>query len=401
MNRIISIIGGVGGMFYDVAIVGGGPAGCSAALTLARLGARVVLFEANTYPHDKLCGEFLSPECAESLDELGLTGLLSELNPARIQSVRLTAPGGTIWEAQLTAPGWGLSREVLDASLAQRARSLGVQVQEGTTINNVLGNLKDGFELAGRTQSGQLTVQTRTVISAHGKRANIDRVLGRSFFNRSEPFMAIKAHFSGPALPERVELHAFPGGYCGISEIEAGNHNACLLIHRSAFQKAQFSGANHLDSFVKWMQGENQYLQEWFSKARRTQKSWISIAQIPFARKRVIVNDILMAGDAAGLIAPLAGDGIAMALDGGILAAKSIAAFLEGRLSEAELRDQYPRAWNSRFARRLRLGLVLQALMMRPGWLRYGLSVLNSVPALGRFLVAQTRGVDGFEESAN
>jgi flavin-dependent dehydrogenase len=383
---------------YDVAIVGGGPAGSSAALTLAHLGANVVLFEAKSYPHDKLCGEFLSPECGESLAELGLSGLLRELNPAKIQYVRLTAPRGAIWETQLASPGWGLSREAFDASLAQRARSAGVQVRDGTRINKVLGNLRDGFELEAGTQSGRLIVQARTVISAHGKRANIDRVLGRSFFGRSQPFMAIKAHFKGPALPERVELHAFPGGYCGISEIDKGFQNVCLLIHQSTFKQARFSGRDHPDGLVKWMQGENKYLQEWFSKAERIQESWISIAQIPFERKRLVVNDILMAGDAAGLIVPLAGDGIAMALDGGILAAKSIAAYLEGRLSEVELKDQYRRAWNGRFAGRLRLGLALQALIMRPRWLRYGLGLLNSVPALGRFLVTHTRGVDRFEE---
>jgi flavin-dependent dehydrogenase len=383
---------------YDVAIVGAGPAGCSAAITLARLGARVVVFEAKSYPHDKLCGEFLSPECDGLLVELGLSDLLRELNPARIRHVRLTAPQGALWETQLPTPGWGLSREVFDAGLTQRARSFGVQVREGTTINGVRGDLRHGFELEASTQTGRLGVQARTVISAHGKRANIDRVLGRSFFNRCQPFMAIKAHFNGPALPERVELHAFPGGYCGISQIDRGFHNVCLLIHQSAFKQARFSSRDPVDGFVKSMQRENKYLQEWFSEAERIQESWISIAQIPFVRKRLVVNDVLMAGDAAGLIVPLAGDGIAMALDGGIMAAKSIAAYLEGRFSDAELKHQYRKTWNRRFAGRLRLGLALQKVILRPRWLRYGLGFLNSVPALGRSLVIHTRGVDRLEE---
>src|SRR5216684_5333474 len=102
---------------FDVAVVGGGPAGCSAAIQLALGGARVVLLEARAYPHDKLCGEFLSPECAGLLDQLGLTPALRALAPVSIDTVRLTAPNGATWESRLPGTAWGLTRRALDQSL--------------------------------------------------------------------------------------------------------------------------------------------------------------------------------------------------------------------------------------------------------------------------------------------
>src|SRR5437016_633084 len=98
-------------IMFDTAIVGGGPAGCSAAITLARLGARVVLFEAKAYPHAKLCGEFLSPECAGLLDDLGLTPALRALKPASIEIACLSAPDGAAWETRLPGIALGLTRK--------------------------------------------------------------------------------------------------------------------------------------------------------------------------------------------------------------------------------------------------------------------------------------------------
>src|SRR5437868_14706358 len=99
---------------YDVAVVGGGPAGCSAAIHLAQRGARVVLFEARAYPHDKLCGGSLSPECSGLLDQLGLTPALRGLGPAPIETVWLSAPDGTTWGRRLPGPAPGVTRRALD-----------------------------------------------------------------------------------------------------------------------------------------------------------------------------------------------------------------------------------------------------------------------------------------------
>jgi len=387
---------------FDVAIVGGGPAGCSAAITLAGWGARVALFETKAYPHDKLCGEFLSPECAHLLEKLGLTTTLRALQPVSISSVCVTANTGAIWETRLPSPAWGLTRRALDAALAERANALGVTVRPATTVTGLSGDLQQGFTL--ETQSTlradsrsastlffREQIQARTVIAAHGKRGAFDRALGRRFLNQPHPFVALKAHFHGPPLPNRIELHAFPGGYCGLSEIEGGAANVCLLAHETVFRGAAPAGPERLPAFLNWMRAQNRHLGDWLAQAEPIHTRWLSIGQVPFVRKRPVVNEVLMAGDAAGLIVPLAGDGIAMALRGGRLAADHSAKFLNGELPRDELPRQYGWAWHKEFSARLRLSRGLQSVMLRPYLLAGALKVLSAVPWIGDYLITHTR----------
>jgi flavin-dependent dehydrogenase len=126
-------------------------------------------------------------------------------------------------------------------------------------------------------------------------------------------------------------------------------------------------------------------------QADPVEDEWLSISQIPFMNKGAVQNDILFAGDAAGMIAPLAGDGMAMALHGGKLAAQSVERWLSGTITGDQLLRDYSRTWQQTFAMRLRLGRALQAIMLRPALLSPGLRLINLIPQLGNFIVTQTR----------
>ncbi len=375
-------------LVYDAAIIGGGPAGCSAAIALAERGARVVLAEAKTYPHHKVCGEFLSPECHRLLEAVGVMPALDALHPVQIDVACITAPDGTAWETPFPGVALGISRSALDATLANHARSRGVDVREATAVTGVCGDLRRGFQLETRTPSGRAGIFARSVVAAYGKRGILDRALNRRFLDHPQPFVALKMHFHGPPLPRRIDLHAFGGGYCGMSEIETGAANVCFLAHQSAFARTGGS----IDKFVKWMQAQNPRLREWLSQAEPIHDHWFSIGQVPFSKKTTVENDILMAGDAAGLIVPLAGDGIAMALYSGRLAALHIMEFLDGQLSADQLRMRYASQWQREFGSRLAVSRFLQIFMLRPRLLAPGLRLLTAVPPLGRYLVTHTRG---------
>lgn len=376
---------------FDIAIIGGGLAGCNAAITLAQRNRRVLLLEAKPYPHPKVCGEFLSPECVSLFAESDFLPVLQQLNPVTIKTVRITSPDGSAWKTEFPAPALGISRFALDAAFAHYAAQKGVEVNEGVRVTEIEGSLRECFSLTAQTLHGTQTFQAAAVIAAHGKRSTLDRHLNRAFLNRSQPYVALKRHFKGLPLPNHIDLHVFRGGYCGMSEVENGITNVCLLVRQDVFQSASKDAPPSIEGFIRWMCSQNPHLRAWFAQAVPVYSEWLSIAQVPFVSKTSVEGDVLLAGDAAGVIAPLAGDGMAMALHSGKLAALFMDRYLAQELSASELKKTYGRAWNANYSRRLRLGRMLQSVMLRPALLAPGLRLLNLFPALGNFLVAQTR----------
>lgn len=378
---------------FDAAVIGGGLAGCNAAITLAQKKRRVLLLEAAEYPHPKVCGEFLSPECTALFAESGFLPELQKLKPVSIQTVCVTAPDGSVWRSKLPAPALGISRYALDEALARYAVEQGVTLHSGTRVTEISGSLATNFCLTTRSQAGIKTFEAKTVIAAYGKRSTLDRVLNRSFLHRPQPYIGLKRHFIGSPLPNHIDLHVFPGGYCGMSEIENGQTNVCLLVRQDVFQKATHGAPAPVERFIQWMCAQNPHLAAWLSGAIPVDPAWLSIGQVPFMNKSSLEGDVLMAGDAAGMIAPLAGDGMAMALHSGRLAARAVEHYLAHEVSAEAMKQNYARSWDRTFHSRIRLGRLLQSVMLRPALLTPGLHILNRFPALGHFIVAQTRNL--------
>jgi menaquinone-9 beta-reductase len=368
-------------MTYDVAVIGGGLAGGMAATTLASRGWKVALLESKRYPHHKVCGEFISPEGVRRLAALGV---LNNLESVCIDRAAITTPYGDCWETPMPGAGIGISRYTLDPALASRAEAAGADVETGVTVTRIDGDYKRGFRLVAQRDGQPTEWCARAVIGAHGKRSQVDRALERRFMQRDHRFIGLKAHFVGPS-PGRVDLHTFPGGYCGISEIENGRVNVCLLVRTEVFGRC-----GDIPAFVAWMRTQNRALDWWLAGAEQV-TDWLSISQIAFDPKPPVERGVLMAGDSAGLIAPLAGDGMSMALDGGRLAALHASAYLSGDMTSDELVRRYAVAWRDMFAARLRLGRWLQGWMLRPYALRAGLKVVRHLPSLGRIFVEGTR----------
>ncbi|MEL6528063.1 MAG: NAD(P)/FAD-dependent oxidoreductase, partial [Chloroflexota bacterium] len=290
----------------DVAIIGGGLAGTRAAIQLANSGYSVALYEAGSYPQHKVCGEFMSHGCRTLLKDVGVDA--DAVGAASIGKTIITAPNGACWQEDLPGSAMGISRFQLDTMLSAQAMLSGVDVRERTTVTDIQGDLHRGFTLHTRKRE---TFSAKVVIGAYGKRSTVDRSLKRDFLQTRQPFIGMKQHARGLHLPNAVELHIVPGGYCGMSRIEDGMTNICMLVREDTFRQ---HGQGSQERFVEWMTTQNPVLAERLSRAELLFDKWLSIAQVPFMSKGLVQNDVLMAGDSAGMITPLTGDGMEMAL---------------------------------------------------------------------------------------
>jgi flavin-dependent dehydrogenase len=373
-------------MAYDAIVIGGGLAGCSVAHQLARRRHDVLLLEESTYPRHKLCGEFLSPEAQTSLRGLGVLEAVHATGAATVDHASLTGPRGATTNHGLPGTALGLSRYRLDEMLYRQALEAGVEGRTSTRASAVSGSLGDGFSVT----AGGDTIEARLVIGAYGRRGVLDRTLDRPFLQRHSPYVAFKAHYTGApaALPTAIEVHAAPGGYCGVGPVEEGRVNVCWIGRTDALKEAGGTPTAMLDHLI----GQNPALGDRMQGLSRVSERFEAVSQVPLMPKTRFAGDVCMVGDAAGMIAPLCGDGMAMALDAADLLTPLADDWLTGRRPTQSFRTAYRQQWQRRFGRRMRIGRWVHAAAFRPTLTAALLRTCTALPPLARWLIRATRG---------
>ncbi len=370
---------------FDIAIVGGGLAGLAIAIQSAKAGYATVLFEKEKYPYHKVCGEYISMESWDFLESLGLP--LKEMNLPIIKRLHVSSPNGKLFEHQLPLGGFGISRFVLDQQLFQLAKQAGVTVLEETKVNDI-HYADDEFQI----QSSVETIKAKIVCGSFGKRSNLDIKWNRSFVqqkpNKLNNYIAVKYHIKTNYPADLISLHNFENGYCGISQIEEGKYCLCYLTTAGNLVKSK----NNIQQMEKEILFQNPHLQKIFTSAEFIYDAPLTISQISFDKKLQVENHVLLIGDAGGMITPLCGNGMSMALHGSKLAFEQMNAFLQNKFSRAEMEDRYQQQWQQHFASRLRTGRFIQRFFGKSWLTNLFIQAFKQFPFLATPLIKQTHG---------
>lgn len=364
----------------DIVIIGGGLAGLAAGIHLSRAKLSVTIIEKSSYPKHKVCGEYISNEILPYLEWLGID--VSELHPAKIDMFQLTTLSGNSINANLSLGGFGVSRYVLDQFLYLKALSGGCKVIKGQ-VNDVSFD-NDVF----RVSTSEVSFSTKIVLGAYGKRSNIDLALNREFIKHKSSWLAVKAHYKGNFPDHTVALHHFSGGYCGVSKVENNIMNICYLADYDTFKKHK-----DIESYQKEVLCKNKYLKNIFENSTMLFEKPLTISQISFDEKTVVEDHVLMIGDTAGLIHPLCGNGMAMAIHSAKIAAELVIDFYNSKITLREkLEQKYIEEWNKNFSKRMNTGRLLAKALQNPAISRSLFSFLSLFPSLLNKIIKRTHG---------
>ena len=366
---------------FDVIIVGGGLAGLTSAIHLSKLKKKVLLIEKNTYPKHKVCGEYISNEVLLYLNSLGIDPI--NKGAKQISKVQISTVKSNLIKGELPLGGFGMSRYFLDSLLFRKAQDNGVIILKD--IVESIHYKDDCFSVSAKNEG---IFNSKITIGAFGKRSTLDQKMKRGFIQKKSPYLAVKMHVKGVFPENLVALHNFKGGYCGVSKVESDAINVCYITAYKSFKKYK-----NISDFQENVVFNNKYLKQIFTTSSSLFEKPLTISQISFQTKRPVVNHIIMCGDTAGMIHPLCGNGMGMAISSARLASRRIFQFLNGEIKTREdLEKQYIRDWNKEFKLRLKTGHFVAWLFRNYIFSQIAYSILKIIPSLLPKIIKFTHG---------
>jgi 2-polyprenyl-6-methoxyphenol hydroxylase-like FAD-dependent oxidoreductase len=386
---------------YSCAIIGGGLGGLCLAIQLAQHGVETILFEKNSYPQHKVCGEYISMESWHFLTELGVD--LEALHLPKINQLGVSAENGFMLESPLDLGGFGISRHSLDHCLAQIARKNGVKIIEDCKVNDVQQLRFEELETpqysmaktdklyqcsyAIATSRGDYFAQI--VCGSFGKYAPSFAKLDGENTTKRPNYIGVKYHIQTDLAANRIELHNFKDGYCGISKVDNDRFCLCYLSDSKNLQQS----GNNLKTMEETILYKNPFLKRYFTQSDFLFPKPLVISNIYFHKKESYHNGIFMLGDAAGAITPLCGNGMSMAMRASKLLANLLYPYFVGKLTKNQLIQQYSLAWKSNFNARIWVGRHLQHYVFgKKTSTQMALKALHYFPSLTRKIIGLTHG---------
>src|SRR6266481_5946867 len=348
---------------FDVAIVGGGPAGSSCAAFCARAGLRTLVLEREKFPREKVCGDCLNPSCWAVLEHLGVTQRVRDLPHSKLDSVEFIAIDGHNVVVDLpTGHNCELSvkRSLFDDLLLTRARDVGADVREGTTVTALAHEENWKIE----TAAGE-SFHARTLIGADGRNSTVARL--RNLLPRpARERVALQAHIPLPRnFGSRIVLQFLREGYSGQAPVNETELNLCLVGRPPTISSLRRWAQRHFEIPVD--------------------QPWRTITPLTRAPVPCAHENLLFVGDAARVVEPLTGEGIYYALRSGELAASAVAKIVRGEDRQLALRD-FARASAEMYRGRLWINRLARDAVLLP---RIGSAFVRAAqiqPAIVRLL---------------
>lgn len=379
-------------MNADVLVVGGGPAGSSLAVALARRGVDVLLVDRARFPRPKPCAEYLSPEASRVLDAMGALARVERSGAAALSGVRVRAPNGLVIAGDFVAQhgfrayadrGLSVRREVLDEILFDCARASGARVVEGLRITDLVRD--PSGRVAGAKQAGE-DIRARFTIGADGLRSIVARRLGLARATRWPRRLALVTHYTGVReVGEQGEMHVERDGYVGIADVGHGATTVALVVPAARAREIARDRAAFLEG---WMRSRP-HLATRFSGAERVSPV---VATGPFGSysRRAWAPGAALVGDAADFFDPFTGEGIYAALRGGELLADALVEALAGGDGGEEALRAYDRARRKEFGGKWIVERVIGAVVGWPPLINRAAKRLSARKDLADLLIGVT-----------
>jgi flavin-dependent dehydrogenase len=375
----------------DILIIGGGPAGSTTALYLSQLGFDITLVEKKVFPREILCGEFLSKEVTDILKDLNLFDDFISLNPNKLKSFRAVDESGIELVSDLNFDAYSMKRSVFDLFLLEKAKSRNVKViQPAEFISTTKTHL--GFISEIEDDTGQIIqIKSKLVIAAYGKQNILDKKLQRDFADKKSKLNGVKFH-----LPVRLLIHPFANEiriytndklYCGINQVSDDEITICFLENRK--QSKIPSRERLLEVINSNMQFEKVFKADAIDFIKTA--ILYGTGNIFFGKREVVENGIIMVGDAARVISPLAGDGIGMAMESARLLYEILSKYSLEENNREKIYSTYKKQFEEAFNKRLKTAAIIQGIILNNKFRQFSFGFTNKYPSLIPYLVKFTR----------
>ncbi len=375
---------------YDVAIIGGGPAGSSAALFLIEAGFNVCVIEKKKFPRETLCGEFLSHEVTGHLKRLDLYNDFLQLSPNIIRTVKFVNDNGKFAETDLNFTAYGLSRGKFDDFLLDAVKNKSAEVFQPFEVKEIL-KTGGGFLIYADNKERSLEISADKIIAAYGKQNILDKKLFRGFVNNQSSLNGIKFHidesFFNNLDKSVIQIFCGSGIYCGINAVEENKVTVCFLENKN---HDEIKSKERLKNLINNNIQMRRLFKEGIEKVI-DQSPLYGTGNIYFGKRELVQNGIFMIGDSAHVIAPLAGDGIGMAIENGWLIADVLHRQKILGLDEIQTQMLYESEWEKLFGKRIFAAKAIQNIILNNSLRKIGFGIIKYFPAFIPKLIRLTR----------